>query len=94
MKHSPGPWHWEKVEGYNSSWLKGGDDINVLHSIITPQAADRALISAAPELLEILKQVLAMHIESVTIQGCNQYTLFSDKEAQDIKNLIAKAEGI
>lgn len=64
MKHSPGPWHWEKVEGYGSSWLCCEDGTHVIHSVVTPNPGDEAIIAAAPEMLEALKKAhdfIALH---------------------------------
>lgn len=54
FKGKPGPWHWEGKVLCNDDHIVGGDGW-------TFNDADKSLIAAAPELLEVLELILSYH---------------------------------
>lgn len=61
--HTPGPWHWEP---HGECWLLGGTNDapeTVFHvdpdGNAVPDAANRSLIAAAPDLLEALEGLIS-----------------------------------
>lgn len=54
FKGKPGPWHWEGKVLCNDAHIVGGDGWAF-------NDADKNLIAAAPELLEVLKLILSYH---------------------------------
>lgn len=68
-KHSPGPWIWNNSEPYRAAVLVAGDGTEVCDfgggikyeesAGTEPNEADARLIAAAPEMLELLREIEA-----------------------------------
>ncbi len=58
--HTPGPWHWEKVqqEGCVDESTLVGPDVLCRYWYDKPPTADASLIATAPDLLEVCKLLI------------------------------------
>lgn len=95
MRHTPGPWKFEKRSGmagrshpfnisanfYSATAVDGRDQVAEIVSPREHAEANARLIAAAPELLQALKDLL----RNPAVQGTHV--------AARIETLIAKAEG-
>ncbi|MTC32410.1 hypothetical protein GKR54_15115 [Providencia alcalifaciens] len=79
FKHSPAPWHFR--DGINENSLLVDDNYNVIFASLDDiKKEDADLISAAPELLEALQEIVGNHY-------------LSDKAQSMATKAIAKALG-
>lgn len=88
-KHAPGPWRWDVTDRYVFMILDSDDEIVAMDiDAITP--ANRALIGAAPEMLEALKVMTQWNVEHAQERSSKDSL---PTEIQDALAAIAKAEG-
>jgi hypothetical protein len=84
--HTPGPWTFNPI-GSEFSWLEGANGSTIFHvdpyGNKTLNAADAALMAAAPDMLEALKDLM----KDDALTGLNPYRV------EAIEAAIAKAEG-
>jgi hypothetical protein len=95
-KHSPGPWRWRET-GENEYAILDQDNDYVAMDIYAITPADRALIAAAPKMLEALKalNLLAMEWERARYGKTHKEMqgYLYQPEIYDAQAAIAKAEG-
>lgn len=87
-KHTPGPWYWDfDRDGLASLRSDHGDDGPIMIDVdCYPDVADRALIAAAPDLLEALETITALYADEM-------YSERSIKE-EDLPEVMAARKAI
>lgn len=78
FKGTPGPWHWEGQVLGNDEIIVGGDSWRF-------SEANKALIAAAPELLEALQSIMELQTRGFVVLG--------DKHTNMARAAINKALG-
>ena len=95
LKHTKGPWLVSTIDGEDCLMVGGGDGSEVVADIRThwPDAqveANAHLIASAPELLEALRQLHAMHR---AFSNNDNWTSLDDEARSLAEAAIAHAEG-
>jgi hypothetical protein len=85
MKHTKGPWKYVKSTSYHSIQAEGPCDIARL--VNSNREANAHLVSAAPEMLELVEILLNMTVNAVDPEG------FSDIRNKCYQ-VLAKAKGL
>ena len=94
-KHTSGPWLISTIDGEDCLMVGSGDGSEVVADIRTHQPAGEVeanahLISSAPEMLEALRQLHAMHR---AFSGNENWTTLDNEARALAEEAIAHAEG-
>jgi len=94
-KHTSGPWLITTIDGEDCLMVGGGDGSEVVADIRTHWPEEEAeanahLISSAPEMLEALRQLHAMHR---AFSGNENWTTLDNEARALAEEAIAHAEG-
>ena len=87
-KHTPGPWSYRDDSGYCAQ-IDGSNGAVICCFDQDPHDADARLITAAPELLEALKDAINRIKSSLKLLNCDDE--FIDREIAKARSAIAKA---